>query len=71
MFLVQPHGAGVYTAANAVTFEGKWVDGRREGKASLSVGPSKFTSTCQNGMMAEGERSFLVVADVPTVHFEL
>eukprot|EP01094_Clydonella_sp_ATCC50884_P004751 TRINITY_DN1376_c0_g1_i1.p2 TRINITY_DN1376_c0_g1~~TRINITY_DN1376_c0_g1_i1.p2 ORF type:complete len:756 (-),score=308.87 TRINITY_DN1376_c0_g1_i1:484-2697(-) len=67
----KPHGTGTYTSANMVMFEGKWVEGRREGKASLSVGPSKFSSTCMNGMMADGERSFLVVPDVPTLHFEL
>lgn len=44
----------------------------REGKATMAVGPSKFQSTCNRGLMAQGKQvNFLIVPDAPVIHFEL
>ena len=70
--MVQLHGHGKFIHDNAVVYEGTWKDGIRDGKGIMSVGPSKFQSSCHRGLMAEGKTiNFLVVPDVPTFHFEL
>mmetsp|Transcript_24345 Transcript_24345/g.30967 ORF Transcript_24345/g.30967 Transcript_24345/m.30967 type:complete len:738 (-) Transcript_24345:344-2557(-) len=66
------HGHGKYIHDNAVVYDGQWKDGMRDGKATMSVGPSKFQSTCVRGLMAQGKQvNFLVVPDIPQFHFEL
>jgi hypothetical protein len=67
----KPHGAGVYTSANQVIYDGRWIDGRREGKATITVGPTTFASNCDNNMLGKREASFLLVPDIPYVHLEL
>ena len=55
-----------------MVYDGQWKDGMRDGKATMSVGPSKFQSTCVRGLMAQGKQvNFLVVPDIPQFHFEL
>lgn len=67
----KPHGTGLTIAANGVVYEGKWIEGRRDGKATLSVGPAKFSATCHNSMMGRDEASFFVTPDAPGVHIEI
>jgi len=66
-----PHGNGIYISANAVVFDGKWDNGRREGKAVIAIGPNKHSHTVHGNMMSEGEKSFMIVPDVPAIHLEL
>lgn len=43
----------------------------RDGKATMSVGPSKFQSVCMRGLVAQGKQvNFFVVPDVPTIHIQ-
>jgi hypothetical protein len=68
----KPHGAGVHAAANSVLFEGKWNEGVRHGKATLGVGPSRWTAPTKNGIMYDKDsRSFLVAIELPTFHLAL
>jgi len=67
----QPHGIGAYMSANNVSYDGRWVNGRREGKATITVGPTSFPSNCDNNMLGKREASFMVVPDVPFIRLEL
>jgi len=49
---LQAHGTCLVRNTNGTAYEGKWVDGRREGKFTIRKGDIAYSSSVANSIMS-------------------